>query len=133
MHVETNKIHPCLECGGIPIFTLGNHLHPFKPQWHHRHGWRCNCGAYVGAHERTREPLGSPAGPPTRRARRAAHLAFDGLWKRWAQKSGSPAKVIRNAAYQWLAARMGMTEQQCHIGLFDQEQCETVIKICDAN
>jgi hypothetical protein len=35
----------------------------------------------------------------------------------------------RTAAYSWLASRMGIAVEDCHIGRFDYEQCELVIKI----
>lgn len=36
----------------------------------------------------------------------------------------------RNSAYEWLAAKMGLTREECHMGLFDAEMCERVIAIC---
>jgi hypothetical protein len=50
-----------------------------------------------------------------------AHAAFDRVWK-----SGV---MTRTQAYKWLAARMGLTDSQTHIALFDARQCEQVIKL----
>lgn len=36
----------------------------------------------------------------------------------------------RRAGYRWLAARLGIPEDQCHIGMFDVAMCRRVIEIC---
>jgi hypothetical protein len=55
-------------------------------------------------------------------AKIAAHAAFDPFWKL--------EGMGRQDAYVWLARQMGMTRNQCHIGLFDVGQCQKVIEIC---
>lgn len=55
-------------------------------------------------------------------ARTNAHKWFDVLWRK-----GPHRVCTRDKAYLMLRHHMGMTGQQCHIKLFDIEQCETVI------
>jgi hypothetical protein len=51
------------------------------------------------------------------------HDHFDGLWK------GPNATTTRHDAYGWLAERMGIDGNDCHIGKFDHAQCGRVLEI----
>lgn len=82
-----------------------------------------SCGARVGTHPDTDIPLGSLADAKTIRARRAAHAAFDTLWKGKTQQH-------RNAAYAALAKAMGLPE--AHISWMDAAQCARVVALCRA-
>lgn len=82
------------------------------------------CNAYVGCHKGTDQPLGRLADAELRKWKRAAHSAFDPLWKH------GRFKGYRNVAYAWLAKRMGLPAQSAHIGMFDVDECKKVIKIC---
>lgn len=85
--------------------------------------WICDpCQAWVGCHKNTFKPLGTLANQELRMARLQAHAVFDQLWKYGA--------MTRTSAYKWLANQMAMTRNQCHIALFDLEQCKQAIKIC---
>lgn len=85
--------------------------------------WFCLvCGAYVGCHPGSTKALGWPADKATRWARHMAHEAFDPIWR--------SRRMSRSGAYQRLAQRMGLPPEQTHIGMFNQEQCGQVIKIC---
>ena len=86
-----------------------------------------NCGAYVGCHGRTDKPLGRLADAALRSWKVKAHVAFDQLWVH----RSSPFYHRRNAAYAWLAEKMGLPIAETHIGMFDIEQCQQVIKITD--
>lgn len=81
--------------------------------------WVCEryptCDSYVGCHPKTAQPLGTLANAELRQARKWAHIYFDALWK------GGP--MSRHGAYRWLANRMRLTEDECHIGLMDADQC----------
>lgn len=50
--------------------------------------------------------------------RRAAHAAFDPLW--------TSRRVHRSTAYRMLAEHLGLTGEQCHMGLMD---LETLVKV----
>ena len=61
----------------------------------------------------------TPADDTTRRARRAAHAAFDPLWK-----DGS---ISRSEAYIGLAEFLGYSRRNTHIGYFNFEECQKVV------
>jgi hypothetical protein len=54
----------------------------------------------------------------------AAHEAFDTLWK------GQGASMSRKDAYTWLAERLGISSDECHIGRFDKAMCGKVVAAC---
>lgn len=51
-----------------------------------------------------------------------AHLAFDVHWEF--------GGCTRSEAYAWLARRLNMKQEDCHIGMFDEEQCMQAIEVC---
>lgn len=85
--------------------------------------WACamypKCDAYVGCHPRTTIPLGRLSDRRLRQAKNRAHKAFDRLWR-----NGS---MSRKESYVWLQERLGMTADECHIGMFDVGDCERVV------
>lgn len=94
--------------------------------------WLCTpCDAWVGCHKNSKnhKPLGRLANKELRHWKVRAHAAFDPLWKRKMMAGSSKGKA-RNAGYKWLAKRMGIKERDCHIGMFDVEQCRQAVKIC---
>lgn len=99
--------------------------------------WLCRkCDAYVGTHKGTEEPLGRLANKELRDWKIKAHAAFDPLWqaklrKRRAERGPEYKQAYaRGSGYKWLAVQMGISAQQCHLGMFDVEQCKRVIEIC---
>ncbi|MBQ9346670.1 MAG: DUF3268 family zinc-finger domain-containing protein [Oscillibacter sp.] len=86
-----------------------------------------HCGAYVGVHRGTDKPLGRLANAELRRWKKAAHAAFDPLW-RYGRFAGR-----RNDAYAWLAEQMGLPPSETHIGMFDVLKCRMVVQICRAD
>lgn len=52
-----------------------------------------------------------------------AHAAFDVLWK------GRHRRMRRSAAYEWLAKRMGLALEHCHMRMFGKQECLEVIRI----
>lgn len=105
----------CSECSGAGKLTDGRTIYPHRPDLYAKAFYRCDCGAYVGCHPGTKRALGTPAGPETRRARSAAHAAFDPLWK-----SG---RMKRSAAYRALAERLNIPAAHCHISWMDAATC----------
>ncbi len=86
--------------------------------------WLCRpCDAWVGCHKGSFRPKGRLADRALRDAKIRAHAAFDPLWK-----SG---EMARGDAYGWLADHMGLERRDCHIGMFDVDQCSRVVMICD--
>lgn len=100
--------------------------------------WVCwPCEAWVGCHP-DGAPLGRLANKELRRAKMAAHAAFDPLWQHFRSaypqgRGRAPFKVLRriarNRAYSWLSEQLGIPGDQCHIGMFDLEQCQRVIAV----
>jgi len=65
--------------------------------------------------------MGTPGDSETRAARHSLYLTFDVLWQ-----SG---RLSRTEAYAWLARVMNKTKDECHIGMFTQDECSTVEEI----
>lgn len=93
--------------------------------------WLCRpCKAWVGCHKGTEKPLGRLANAELRRAKMAAHAAFDPLWKDHPDPPwGKPGD--RRAAYTWLADRLSILPRNCHIGMMGVEMCEYVVIVCE--
>lgn len=79
------------------------------------------CNAYVGVHKGTDKPLGRLADANLRFWKKNAHAAFDPLWK--------SRRMSRSQAYSWLSAKMGLSPELTHIGMFDVAQCKQVVNI----
>lgn len=77
------------------------------------------CGAYVGMHPYTNIPLGTLANKQQRDKRSAVKRMFNELWV-----SAPNRREARTKAYAWLASKMGLTEAECHFGLFDEDLCD---------
>lgn len=94
--------------------------------------WACiPCNAWVGTHENSgqHKALGRLANAELREWKKRAHNSFDPLWKEKVS-AGADRQTERNKAYGWLAKWMNINRNYCHIGMFDVEQCKTVVKIC---
>lgn len=93
------------------------------PGYEGRHYWRCDpCRAHVGCHPGTTKPYGTLANASLRRARGFAHNSFDLLWR--------DGEMTRKDAYAWLREAMGLDRPNGHIGVFDEEQCREVVRLC---
>ena len=65
--------------------------------------------------------MGRLANAELRAAKSAAHAEFDPLWKEgW---------MTRKEAYHKLSCELGIPMSDCHIGMFDVEQCRKVIEV----
>lgn len=80
------------------------------------------CDAYVGCHPHTVSPLGRLANAQLRGAKQWAHAVFDPMWQ--------SKRMTRRDAYLWLSKQMGISVNECHIGLFDVDQCRSVVDLC---
>jgi hypothetical protein len=126
----------CPYCGQEAKLVNGQHVYPHRPDLKSLNFWACDpCDAYVGCHKEGATfllnkkqvrsdgtmPLGRLADARLRRAKSAAHAAFDPIWK-----GGS---MSRHAAYAWLAEKMNLKKDDCHIGMMDADACYTVVQI----
>jgi len=76
------------------------------------------CDVYIGCHDRTGEPLGTPADKNLRQLRQKVHAIFDPSWKMEKDK-----RKARMKSYKHFARLMEMSEGECHIGMFDTDTC----------
>lgn len=84
--------------------------------------WECDkCKASVGCHHGTYNPLGLLAPSNLRMKRIQAHTAFDPIWQK--------KLMHRHQAYEWLASKLKISRDNCHISLMDEWQLERVIAI----
>lgn len=112
----------CIECGRQAQMVGGRRIYPHRADLFDRFFFLCECGAYCGTHRDTKAPLGYPCGPATRKARSRAHAAFDPLWR------GKHAPMRRGEAYMWLARRLGISNQDCHIGMMDAQMADATAR-----
>ena len=125
----------CDYCGRAAELVTGDALYPGRDDLRHLQFWRCGpCRAHVGCHRKgaivriqggsvTSDgtmPLGRLANAELRLAKGRAHAAFDPLWK--------DGEMSRHRAYRWLAKQIGIAPDDCHIGMFDLEQCRAVVR-----
>ena len=103
---------------------------PKKRQRSKVHGFRKRMATANGrkvlarrrAKGRVRLPMGTLADRKLRRKRIEAHKGFNQLWE-----SGLMGK---KQAYCWLQAKLGLPEQEVHIGRFSVLRCEQVVRLC---
>lgn len=95
------------------------------------------CQAYVGVHKGTNKSLGRLANADLRKAKMEAHYWFDQI----ARQKGVINEVWpvfvkgvsnRNKAYLWLSKHLGISADDCHIGMFDVDVCQKVVEISKA-
>lgn len=85
------------------------------------------CDAYVGVHKsEPTKALGRLADEQLRFWKKAAHAAFDPIWK-------DTNKLNRSDAYAWLSKEMNLDPELTHIGMFDIDKCQELIEICKKN
>lgn len=112
----------CPYCHKEAVFADGRKIYPHRPDLHDKKYYLCSpCNAYVGCHPSTDKPLGRLANKELREAKMKAHSIFDPLWKSKTMK--------RSHAYEMLAEKLGITKNQCHIGMFDVDTCKRVVEV----
>ena len=113
----------CDYCQQPAELVTGADIYPHRHDLSSKAIWRCApCGAWVGCHYGTTQPLGRLANAELRKAKMAAHAAFDPLWK--------SRRMRRGEAYRWLSKELGIPFEQTHIGMFDVETCRRVVEAC---
>lgn len=113
----------CPYCESESKCVSGDVVYPHRKDLHSKWFYQCKpCDAYVGCHPGTKNPLGRLANAELRKYKSLAHKAFDPIWKEKIMK--------RSDAYKSLAAEMKINAAECHIGMFDVNQCKQVIAIC---
>lgn len=111
-------ICPCCKKPGELI--TGREVYPHRKDLWGRMFWACApCDTRVSCHKGSKRPLGGMVGEYTRLMRGRAHGWFDKIWQEGYMK--------RDRAYQWLAKAMGVDKDDCHIAMFNDDQCRQVI------
>lgn len=117
----------CRYCLQQAVLTgFGEQGYPYRRDYGYT--WVCEpCEAYVGCHDGTTKALGGLAKFELRELRKAAHAAFDPMWK-----DATPKGPARRKAYAWLAEQLGIEFKRCHIAHMREEECRRVLAICAA-
>jgi hypothetical protein len=119
----------CDYCHHPATLVTGAMIYARRPDLLHKKFWYCEpCRAWVGCHDRNRrmgfngdEPKGRLANAALRRAKIAAHAAFDPLWR--------SREMTRTEAYAWMAREIGISDANMHIGMLDVDGCNAVIAV----
>lgn len=115
----------CPYCQQFSVKQTGQDIYPHRPDLFSKIFYRCApCDAYVGTHSQTGKPLGTLANAKLRRLRNLAHQAFDPLWKEMGRK--------RIDAYFMLARGLGIPIDECHIAMFNENQCLETVNLCNS-
>ena len=120
----------CPYCGQVP--KLVDSIVIYRQKSYGMMYLCADCNAYVGVHKGTNRALGRLANKELRSAKMDAHHWFDKIAMTDLCKTllDGSSKHGRSAAYAWLAGKMQMPKEICHIGMMDVEQCRRVVSIC---
>lgn len=88
------------------------------------------CKAWVGCHEGTTNALGGLANAELRKAKMAAHAAFDPLWQGKIRRDKCSKSKARKAGYKWLSEQLGIPYEKTHIGMMSLDECKKVVEVC---
>lgn len=110
----------CTHCNQPSQLVKGKAIYPHREDLYYKHFYLCkSCNAYVGCHQDTNTPYGTPANENLRKLRNQAHKVFDKLW--------TSKLLTRFEAYKALANYMELHVNDTHIGMFNERQCEEAI------
>jgi hypothetical protein len=121
----------CPYCKARAVLVQGDEIYKehWNPEIAAKRFWVCWVDdAYVGTHKGSEfaAPLGSLANAELRVQRKKCHALFDPLW------SGRGAVMKRTEAYAWLAERVGVEPEHCHIGYFREAEVMTALLVLTA-
>lgn len=120
----TQTIPPiCPYCQKPSEKVTGKRVYPWRKDLHHKTFYICAADdARVGCHPGGDKPLGRLANAELRALKMQVHAAFDPIWKEGYMKRG--------AAYDWLAAQMGLHKNETHVGMFSEDRARIALKVC---
>ena len=125
------EIQECPYCARASELVKGSAIYPHRADLWQNNFYLCSpCSAWVGCHRGSLKPLGRLANAELRKAKNAAHAAFDRLWQAKIRRDGCAKRQARGAGYTWLAEQMGIAREDCHIGMMDVAQCLLVVRLC---
>lgn len=115
----------CPYCGTKAILRPANFIHGKNESSYGKHLYVCAnwpaCDAYVAVHHASKQPMGTLANGDLRHKRLVAHRELNAFRK----ISG----MSKWAVYVWLAAKLGLTSEEAHIGLFTEDMCDWTIRL----
>lgn len=118
------SIPVCPYCLNPSVLVSGRAVYPHRSDLEHLRFYKCSpCDAYVGCHPGSTIALGRLANAELRKAKRAAHEAFDPLW----QDGG----LSRRKAYLVLSWLLQMNPSKTHMGLMDLKALNRVASVCE--
>ncbi len=116
----------CPYCNCSASLVKGCEIYPHRAELAEQFYWICpQCKAYSGCHKGQGRPRGTLANEELRQLRRKVHWLFDPMWKN--------TGIKREDGYVWLARKLNIPLQCCHIGLFDVELCQRAIGLLQSN
>ena len=136
----TTSLAPiCSYCNGTSVLATGEDIYPHREDLHDLNFWKCpTCeDVYVGCHKAGAFvvkangdkiisdgtlPMGRLANAALRRAKSDTHVMFDAIWKR-REYDKQTRFAKRRETYAWLAHKMNIAIDDCHIAMFTLEQC----------
>lgn len=68
-------------------------------------------------------PLGNLANEALRMKRMETHQVFDNFWKE--------RGMSRTQGYKWMAKKLRLSEELAHIGGFEMDRCQKLIRLCE--
>jgi hypothetical protein len=111
----------CPYCGGTVSKTSNANL--YDREYGNGMCYMCDtCEASVGCYD-DGTPLGRLADKELKDLKMQAHAKFDPLWKDGSMK--------RKDAYKWLANKLRIRVEDCHIGYFGKDALLKVIEITE--
>ena len=121
-----NRGELCPYCDSPTLQVTGDEIYGQGRGYGHIKMFKCpgTCDAYSGSKLEygVRVSMGSLANKQLRELRKKCHKLFDAQWK------GKPnEKLARRKCYVWLQGFTDLPEELAHIGMFNVEQCETLI------
>lgn len=116
----------CGYCGDKAVVVNGLVLYGADHKLTKKFFYYCEpCKAWVGMHENSNKPFGTLANAALRKKRLDTHKALDFFWV----NAKNPSHE-RKQTYSWLASKMKIPVGDCHIGMFDLDQCATALRFC---
>ena len=116
----------CPYCGAKAELRPANAIYGRNDRSNGKHLYVCRnypkCDAYVAAHHASKKPMGSLANGDLRHLRKVAHIELN----KFQHRSG----MTKWAAYVWLAAKLGLSSEEAHIGKFSEDLCKQTIRLC---
>ena len=127
-----NRGELCPYCDKPTLEVTGDEIYGPGRGYGHLKMYKCsgNCDAYSGSklENGIRVSMGSIANKELRELRKTCHKLFDAKWK------GNPnERLARRKCYIWLQNFTSLPEELAHIGMFNVEQCNSLISELSKN